>query len=61
MALTSWGQLAARQDFAAEDRRELERSLGHLLVTLAPRLVGNVLKTPNWVRAETLFGIDRVP
>jgi hypothetical protein len=60
-ALGSWLQPAGSfQQISIEERLALERSLGHLVVTLSQDMLSDTLKAPPWLAAEVYYGLGSV-
>jgi hypothetical protein len=58
-ALELWSSAAESGDAAPAVRRALQRSLGHVLVSLSPAMTADVMKAPTWIQAETAYGLDQ--
>jgi hypothetical protein len=60
-ALTSWLQPAGSfRRIAIEERLALERSLGHLVVTLSRDMLSDTLTAPPWLAAEVYYGLGSI-
>jgi hypothetical protein len=59
-SLVNWLQYAERQNSPPEIKRALERSLGHVLVTLSSAMLADMALAPKWAEGETDYGLGAV-
>jgi hypothetical protein len=58
--LVNWLQYAERKGYPPEMRRALERSLGHVLISLSSAMLADMARAPKWVQGETYYGLASV-
>jgi hypothetical protein len=58
--LINWLQYAERRNYPPEMRRALERSLGHVLITLSSAMLAHMTSAPMWIKGETSYGFGAV-
>ena len=58
--LINWLRYAQHKNYPPEMKRALERSLGHLLITLSDAMLTDMLNSPKWVQGETYYGLAAV-
>jgi hypothetical protein len=55
--LINWLRYAERKNYPPEMKRALERSLGHVLITLSSAMLADMMSSPKWVEGETSYGL----
>jgi hypothetical protein len=58
--LVSWLRYAERRNYPPEMKRALERSLGHVLITLSSAMLADMATGPKWAEGETSYGLAAV-
>ncbi len=59
-SLVNWLRYAERKSYPPEMRRALERSLGHVLITLSNEMLDDMASAPKWFQGETYYGLAAV-
>jgi len=58
--LVNWLRYAERRNYPPEMKRALERSLGHVLITLSSAMLADMATAPKWAEGETSYGLGAV-
>jgi hypothetical protein len=58
--LVNWLRYVDRRNYPPEMKRALERSLGHVLITLSNAMLADMGIAPKWVEGETGYGLGAV-
>jgi hypothetical protein len=58
--LVNWLRYIERKNYPPEMKRALERSLGHVLITLSTAMLADITSAPKWVEGETYYGLAAV-
>jgi hypothetical protein len=61
-AVVQWRRYAQQKNLAPEIQRNLQRSLGYLILTLSKTMLADMLEERRltFARAETWYGLDQV-